>query len=198
MRRPGGRGAPDRTDRPDRTEGATRSDGSDRSSRERPPRSERTGAPRAERGNRDPKTDRRPNASSPSIAKKPSGFGAGIRDDDSFGFVDDVAEVLDSFEPAEEVADAERESRPRRRRSSRSRRPEPRTREDAEAIIDPRDSDADRDIDDEDSGELVGRHSKIPSWQDAIGTLVETNMENHQRSQSQNRGPRGRGPRRDR
>ena len=113
--------------------------------------------------------------------------------------MDDSIEILDSFELVDDQVEVEMEpeSRPRRRRS-RGRRSEPRSSENTEAGSDPRDSDEDRDSDIEDSNELVGKNSRIPSWQDAIGTLVAANMENHQRNQSQNRGPRGRGPRRDR
>ena len=129
---------------------------------------------------------------------KPSGFGAGIHDDE-FGFVDDSPEIIDSKELVDDQidVDSEPETRPRRRRG-RGRRSEPRSSENSDAGIDPRDSDEDRDSEDDDSNELIGRNSKIPSWQDAIGTLVTANMENHQRNQSQNRSPRGRGPRRDR
>ena len=91
---------------------------------------------------------------------------------------------------------SERESRPRRRRGS-GKRSETRGNENLDDAADPRDAEEDRDSDD-DSSELIGRNSRIPSWQDAIGTLVATNMENHQRNQSQSRGPRGRSPRRDR
>lgn len=153
-------------------------------------------------------SERRPSGASPSVAaKKPSGFGAGIQDDDSFGFVDDSTEFQDDFvvldasdgdDSGEFVSPeiSERETRPRRRRG-RGKRPETRGGDAPDASVDPRESD--EDSDDDDSSELIGRNSRIPSWQDAIGTLVATNMENHQRNQSQNRGgQRSRGPRRDR
>lgn len=141
------------------------------------------------------------------MAKKPSGFGEGIHDEDAFEFIDDSPKILDDFDVMDDLVETdsddsglqdlpERESRPRRRRG-RGQRSETRGNENLDSAAEPRVDDEDRDSDD-DSGELTGRNSRIPSWQDAIGTLVATNMENHQRNQSQSRGPRGRGPRRDR
>ena len=203
----------ERAARPERSEGAARSDGSARDERparaeggERRPsrdRPERTERPAAPRGNRDASADRRPNET---IAKKPSGFGAGIQDDDAFGFVDAPYEPIDDFEQVDERNEgdsdvavsrdsSERESRPRRRRG-RGKRADSKGSEGQEAANDPRDAADDRD--EEDSSDSITRDSRIPSWQDAIGTLVAVNMENHQRNQSQNRGPRCRGPRRDR
>lgn len=202
---------PERADRPVRTD-EPRSDGprGDRSaSRDRPARTERPGSTRGERGtSRDANSDRLPRDSNAPVAKKPSGFGAGIQDDDDFGFVDDLHEIEHEFEPVEDVADSdsdielsrdstEREGRPRRRRG-RGRRSESRSTEGAEGPSSGRDPIEDRDLEDDDSSEFISRNSRIPSWQDTIGTLVAVNMENHQRNQSSNRPPRGRGPRRDR
>ncbi len=199
---------PEQSDRPTRTDRPVRSESADRATpRDRPARSDRTSSPREEHGVRDGNAPRRPRPSSPTIAKKPSGFGEGIHDDDTFEFVDDSSKIHDDYELLDDRVEtdsdesdsrdlAERESRPRRRRG-RGQRSEARSNENVDSVSDPRDVDEDRDIDD-DSGELIGRNSRIPSWQDAIGTLVATNMENHQRNQSQSRGPRGRGPRRDR
>lgn len=226
---------PERGDRPpraDRPERAPRADVSDRGERparaesvrgertarperpargeagDRPPRgerSERPAASRVERTNRDAPSDRRPSASSP--PKKPSGFGAGIHDDDSFAFVDEPIESHDDFDFVGESAPSdtndettsefgEREARPRRRRG-RGRRSGSRT-NDSEASTDARSIDEDRNEEDDDSSDFISKNSGIPSWQETIGTLVAVNMENHQRNQSQNRQPRGRGPRRDR
>ncbi len=205
---------PDRNDRPARADRPARTEGSDRAAphdraapRDRPARSDRTSSPRGERGAREGNSERRPGPSSPSVAKKPSGFGEGIHDDDAFEFIDDSPKILDDFDVMDDREETdsdvsgsrdlpERELRPRRRRG-RGQRSETRGNENADRAADPRDADDDRDNDD-DSSELTGRNSRIPSWQDAIGTLVATNMENHQRNQSQSRGPRGRGPRRDR
>ena len=199
---------PERNDRSARTDRPARTESADRAApRDRPARSDRTSSPRGERGVRDGNTDRRPGPSSPAIAKKPSGFGEGIHDDEAFEFIDDSSKINDDFELMDDRLETdsddsdsrdlpERESRPRRRRG-RGQRSEARGSENADSVADPRDDDEDRDSDD-DSSELIGRHSRIPSWQDAIGTLVATNMENHQRNQSQSRSPRGRGPRRER
>lgn len=196
---------PERNDRPVRTDRPARTESADRAApRDRPARSDRTSSPRGERGVRDGNTERRPGPSSPAIAKKPSGFGEGIHDDDTFEFVDDSSKIHDDFELMDDRVETdsddsdsrdlpERESRPRRRRG-RGQRSEARGSENADSVADPRDDDEDRDSDD-DSSELIGRNSRIPSWQDAIGTLVATNMENHQRNQSQSRGPQSRGPR---
>jgi len=198
---------PERNDRPDRTDRPARTEIADRAApRDRPARSDRSSSPRQERGVRDGNAERRPGPSSPSIAKKPSGFGDGIHDDDAFEFIDDSPTNHDDFEVMDDRLEtdsddssrdlSERESRPRRRRGS-GKRSETRGNENLDDAADPRDAEEDRDSDD-DSSELIGRNSRIPSWQDAIGTLVATNMENHQRNQSQSRGPRGRSPRRDR
>jgi hypothetical protein len=204
----------DRGDRPARSEGVRgeRSARTERPARgeagDRPPRgerSERPSASRVERSNRDAPADRRPPTSSAS--KKSSGFGAGIHDDDSFAFVDEPIEAHDDFDfvvessPSdtnEEIASefGERETRPRRRRG-RGRRSGSRTSE-SEASTDSLSIDEDRNEEDDDSSDFISKNSRIPSWQETIGTLVAVNMENHQRNQSQNRQPRGRGPRRDR
>ena len=197
----------EQSDRPARADRPARSESADRPARDRPARSDRTSSPREEHGVRDGNAPRRPRPSSPTISKNPSGFGEGIHDDDTFEFIDDTSKIHDDYESLDDRVEtdsddsgsrdlAERESRPRRRRG-RGQRSEARGNENVDIPSDPRDVDEDRDIDD-DSGELIGRNSRIPSWQDAIGTLVATNMENHQRNQSQSRGPRGRGPRRDR
>ena len=190
----------ERTARPDRP---ARGEAGDRPPRGE--RSERPAASRVERTNRDAPSDRRPPTSS--APKKSSGFGAGIHDDDSFAFVDEPIEVHDDFDFVGESAPSdtneettsefgEREARPRRRRG-RSRRSGSRT-NDSEASTDSRSNDEDRNEEDDDSSDFISKNSRIPSWQETIGTLVAVNMENHQRNQSQNRQPRGRGPRRDR
>jgi len=190
----------ERTSRPDRP---ARSEGGDR-----PPRGERSERPvasRVERTNRDAPSDRRPAASNP--PKKTSGFGAGIQDDDSFAFVDEPIESNDDFdfvqdsqetEPNDETVSEfnDREAVPRRRRG-RGRRNGPRS-NDSEASTDSRAADDDRNEEDDDSSDFISKNSRIPSWQETIGTLVAVNMENHQRNQGQNRQPRGRSPRRDR
>ena len=205
---------PDRSDRParpERNESAARADGPGRG--DRPARAE--GGERRPRRDRPEKTERSANPTvsrdasperRPAIAKKPSGFGAGIQDDDVFGFGDTPAHSSDDFESddghIEVDSDSvitrdstEREGRPKRRRG-RGRRSEGKGGDSHDAVIDPRDAADERDNDD--SSDFISKNSRIPSWQDAIGTLVATNMENHQRNQSQNRGPRGRAPRRDR
>ena len=204
----------DRGDRPARAEGVRgeRTARPERPARgeagDRPPRgerSERPSASRVERTNRDAPADRRPQTTS--APKKSSGFGAGIHDDDSFAFVDEPIEAHDDFDFVGESAPSdtneetasefgEREARPRRRRG-RGRRSGSRT-NDSEASTDTRATDEDRNEEDDDSSDFISKNSRIPSWQETIGTLVTVNMENHQRNQSQNRQPRGRGPRRDR
>ena len=187
----------ERTPRPERT---TRGEG------DRPARAERSDQPaasRVDRTNRTAPADRRPSPSNP--PKKTSGFGAGIHDDDSFAFVEDTNESPIDFDFApsspsvesdeETVSEfGEREPRPRRRRG-RGRRNGPRT-NDGEPSTESRANDEDRIEEDDDSSDFISKNSRIPSWQETIGTLVTVNMENHQRNQSQNRPPRGRGPRR--
>ncbi|MFN7735101.1 MAG: hypothetical protein ACK52S_22565 [Pirellula sp.] len=54
---------------------------------------------------------------------------------------------------------------------------------------------ANRNEGDEEAEEGI-RHSKIPSWLETITSIVDSNIENHQRSQNTGRGgPRGRGRR---
>ena len=205
--RPDRQDRPDRNERPARTDRPPRTENIDRAApRDRPVRPERTGSPRGERGVRDGITDKRPSSTIHPTPKKPASFGIGIHEDDSFEFVHDSSEIHNDFDLDDDRVEAdsddsgsretiELESRLRRRRG-RGKRSEIRD-ENADTLAGPQDSDEDRESDD-DASELIGRNSRIPSWQDAIGTLVATNMENHQRNQSQNRGPRGRAPRRDR
>ena len=135
---------------------------------------------------------------------KPTGFGAGLHDDDDeFGFRDEPIlleqeefvtvddDDLDASGSEIAVKDLDdREARPKRRRGrGRGRR--------SGGVADEKGERGELDGD-EDGSEVVSRNTKIPSWQDAIGTLVATNMENHQRTQSHSRNSRGRGPRRDR
>ena len=197
---------PERNERPARPDRPPRTENIDRAApRDRPARPERTGSLRGERAVRDRNADRPGSPTSP-IPKKPTAFGSGIHEDDSFEFIENSSEILDDFELADDRVEndsddsgsretIEREARPRRRRG-RGKRSEIRD-DDADTLAGPEDLDDDSKSDD-DASELIGRNSRIPSWQDAIGTLVATNMENHQRNQSQNRGPRGRSPRRDR
>ena len=217
---------PERTDRPDRASRPERPESSDRAPRpERPEVSDRASrperAPNRGRSPRDDRSGRDSNVREPSARDerrdmpahsksipKPTGFGAGLHDDDDdFGFRDDPIllekdgfVLIDDDDPDAsgseiEVKDLDdREARPKRRRGrGRGRRSGRVGDEKGERSESGIESDGD-----EDGGEVVSRNTKIPSWQDAIGTLVATNMENHQRTQSHSRNSRGRGPRRDR
>lgn len=182
----------DRGPRDSQRDSGTRETGSrEAGSREPNPRTSSRDA--AHRDDRRPASSHRP--------AKPTGFGAGVHDDD-FSFNDEPTIEQDDFllvdddldlpgEKSEVVETEEREARPKRRRGrGRGRRGERSTSENPDRVDSP-DSD---DVDDE----IGARHTKIPSWQETIGTLVATNMENHQRNPNQSRGSRGRGPRRDR
>jgi len=137
-------------------------------------------------------------------SRKPAGFGAGIAENDvGFDMPDDEMDARDDFsivgeideedvDVNEDVQDEDSEPKTRRKRG-RGRRGE-----NSDARSESSSTDRDRNADAEDSREVVASSGRITSWQDAIGTLVATNMENHQRNPNQGRGPRGagRGPRR--
>lgn len=204
---------PERTDRPDRASRPERTETSDRASRpERAP--DRGRSPRDDRSGRDsnvrepsPRDERRDLPTHSKSIPKPTGFGAGLHDDDDFGFRDEpILLEQEEFELVDDddsdasgseikVKDLDdREARPKRRRGrGRGRR--------SGGVADEKGERSELGIEsdgDVDGSEVVSRNTKIPSWQDAIGTLVATNMENHQRTQSYSRNSRGRGPRRDR
>jgi hypothetical protein len=88
----------------------------------------------------------------------------------------------------------DREARPKRRRGrGRGKR---RDEDSPEREVSDRDS---REIESDDLSSTEGsRNTRIPSWQEAIGALVATNMENHQRNPGHGRNSRGRGFGRDR
>jgi hypothetical protein len=204
---------PERTDRPDRASRPERPESSGRASRpERAP--ERGRSPRDDRSGRDSnvrepsaRDERREMPAHSKSIPKPTGFGAGLHDDDDFGFRDEPIlleekefvlvddDDLDASGSGIEDKDLDdREARPKRRRGrGRGRRSGGDADEKGERSELGIESDGDVD-----GSEVVSRNTKIPSWQDAIGTLVATNMENHQRTQNHSRNSRGRGPRRDR
>jgi hypothetical protein len=142
--------------------------------------------------------------SSAAKSKRPSGFGEGLIDDefprdssldvdsndDFVNMDDDMAEPDDRVEAS---ATEETESRPRRRRGrGRGKRG------DRDRVDSPDRAESPLEDESDDGTSATIRNTKIPSWEEAIGTLVTVNMENHQRNPGNGRNQRGRGPRRDR
>ena len=151
-----------------------------------------------------------------------SGFGAGIHDDadrddafvsddsrdyeDSGSFIevdDSDADAQEFRDPdaAGEDGDADSGRRPRRRRRrggkdrERTEGSGERTKSRAGSAAAESAREANRNEGDEEAEEGI-RHSKIPSWLETISSIVDSNIENHQRSQNTGRGgPRGRGRR---
>jgi hypothetical protein len=149
--------------------------------------------------------------------KKSFGFGVGIEEStiDSFEDREDDVDIREEKTEEDRLGSTSEEqegrTRRRRRRGGRNRK-----RDDVQdtATDRSRDRESDRDTSDreattsrrsrqaadsessEEEDAPQFRQSKIPSWSETIGVLVEANMLNHQRSSSQNRGnPRGRGRR---
>lgn len=123
-----------------------------------------------------------------------SEFGAGIQDEIPFSDIDDSQDssnkYFDSSSEDEKEVDlprSESHAKSNRRRGKRSNR---------DRQVESESNAASRS--DDTSEEVSRRNAKIPSWHDAIGSLITANMENHQRNQGSHRGSRGRGPRRDR
>jgi hypothetical protein len=98
----------------------------------------------------------------------------------------DESSSFGSTSDREEILDSESKQKRRRKRTRGDGKPSSSTRNSARDEENERTRDEDREV-----VESIVRHSKIPSWSDAIAGLVATNMENHQRVASRGRG-RGR------
>lgn len=131
-------------------------------------------------------------------SSRSSGFGDGVDSDESVSrrrdssVDDDFDDDIDTPRSHGRSKSAEDDSDDR---SGRKRKPRRRTRGGDKA---PKDNRSEEEIlrdqeEEREAIEAVARHSKIPSWQEAIGALVESNVENHSRH-SNHRG-RGRGNR---
>ncbi|MEQ1825659.1 MAG: hypothetical protein ABL921_06915 [Pirellula sp.] len=142
---------------------------------------------------RDSSQERR--ASGPSRPSKATGFGAGLHDE-SEPFSSNESMDRDEFLPVDDETTVasegtkdydDREPRSKRRRGRGRGKGKERGGDETEDTVN-----------DDDAIVEVSKNTRIPSWQEAIGTLVAVNMENHQRNPGHGRGQRGRGPRRDR
>jgi uncharacterized protein YjbI with pentapeptide repeats len=144
--------------------------------------------------NDDSKTDDSSGRTRPAARRAASGGPRAKDDEDDVDDVDD--EDLGSYdEPLGEIDDDDDDdatygglATARSRGSDRNGRSEPREEEDDEA------DDADDDVE-----EGVGRargstsHRNIPSWQDALSVMIESNLESRKNSPSRPSRPRGRG-----
>lgn len=198
---------------------ADRGTSDDRRDRSRGPRDN-------ERNSRSQSQDRKPTSrtdSSNDEVRSRSGFGAGIHDaadrDDDFsrdeardyeepitGFIevddsDSDAQDLRGSDATGEDGENDRGRRPRRRRRrggkdrDRSEGSGERSKSRVGASSAESAREASRNEGDEEAEEGI-RHSKIPSWLETITSIVDSNIENHQRSQNTGRGgSRGRGRR---
>ncbi len=178
---------PPRQDRDQRGRSRRESGARDRedSPRDREKTEERTSARRIDREIGDTKPGVRGERPS-----KSAGFGAGL-DDSGFDELDtsrdmDESSSFGSTSDREEMLDSDSTRKRRRKRTRGDSKTSGSSRNSARDEENERTRDEDRE-----AVESIVRHSKIPSWSDAIAGLVATNLENHQRVASRGRG-RGR------
>ncbi|MEM8943993.1 MAG: hypothetical protein AAGD11_02335 [Planctomycetota bacterium] len=121
--------------------------------------------------------------------------------------VDGSLEGSSESEPGEDGSTEDESKKPRRRRSRRRKRTDEKSDEKSDEALASASAvdgeDADDELDDEDRPRAAGRgrqrHRNIPTWSEAIGVIVDSNLEQRAKAPSRSqssRGGRGRGGRR--
>lgn len=116
-------------------------------------------------------------------------------DSESAKSAQDPFSDIDLDEPydgdARDESDSKDGDEPRRRRRRRTRSSGRTSSESGDA-----ESDVASDLDDGEGVEAAAdRHRNIPTWEDSLNSLIESNIENHRRNESRGGGPRGGGGR---